>query len=79
MDRGIEMDLLVPHLSLNIEIDGPFHSQSLRQPADRARDDFLQSHGLVTRRIDAVALDYDVQRIARAVRKIIHSHAAAGT
>lgn len=49
---GFEMDIYLPDLQLNVELDGAHHERPAKAEWDRIRDGYLEStHGVMTKRI----------------------------
>jgi len=52
---GFELDIYLPRLKFNVEIDGKHHSKAKNQRRDLVRDKhLLTQHGIVTRRISTI-------------------------
>ncbi|TSA34785.1 MAG: DUF559 domain-containing protein [Porphyromonadaceae bacterium] len=74
----IIVDFYCTDKRLCIEIDGPYHNESIRQGLDRQRDDELEEHGFTVLRFknDEVLLDLD--RVLTDILKILQSLPSSG-
>ncbi|MBT6843075.1 MAG: hypothetical protein HOA17_04655 [Candidatus Melainabacteria bacterium] len=69
---GFEMDIYLPDLKINLEVDGPYHKLELVKKDNQMRDDYLQeTYGIETYR---VALDSEGKMTAKEVALQMEKH-----
>ena len=63
---------------LCIEIDGPYHNESIRQGLDRQRDEELEEHGFTVVRFKNNEVLFDLDRVLTDILKILQSLPSSG-
>ena len=73
------VDLYCHERKLVVELDGPIHDDSQRQPMDARRDAYLKSQGMTIVRIkNEHLLDDTIEALDKIAEAIVLSHAAKG-